>query len=629
MLLDEFDFPLGSYLFRNKKQRPKSSDIDTLDRQYNTLGGVQSRPLALCHAATITNNENHQQLRKRKIRKLIDASQCSPRASRSQCARRCVEILLKFEYQFKNKNNNNKNNIEKSNMVDKDPNLQLGTVLELRALDALLRCLRDDDLIVSADHLRTTKESWEVRLKTYSTSKRQWILRVLQKWTGRWGKTGSSLTQLRAAYQETTMDLSNEYDKLGQLQQLLLDQPTFSENDNEDDDFAQQYLTDQCEEWNSRAKTFLQEILVRLWSEVDSDTTLVTSKDNDDEKISIGMDLEELKNSSWSIRHWSIALDLVEHSKLRRREIQGSIQFWTSEWKAIAQKLNYHGIPSALLKIALAKILHNSLAPHWPQIKETALAALSTVWGIIEFRFYTPMKVIVTDLLNYHQRPKLLDPTQLRNEQQSLQNMLQDLGIKVQEMEMSDALAEASRMYEKQLKNGAVKNMIFGKMIRLLLIQVQQLKADLLQAFQSIDELVDANRLNVSLLAIIPAVLLVRWGSRLLYAMLYRLRVRDVSGLNAAHMELTNLLRKLEQLLILAADNKQMSSEELGEFVQQQQKYLKYLDFCQPPFPMKQVDSIYNDMQDLLPQGGGLDKKKQLQLLNLIHQKNADLLKSL
>jgi len=52
------------------------------------------------------------------------------------------------------------------------------------------------------------------------------------------------------------------------------------------------------------------------------------------------------------------------------------------------------------------------------------------------------------------------------------------------------------------------------------------------------------------------------------------------------------------------------------------------LDYCQPPLPTKQVDSIYKDLQDLLPQGaGGLDKEMQLNLLNLIHQKNAELRK--
>ena len=50
-------------------------------------------------------------------------------------------------------------------------------------------------------------------------------------------------------------------------------------------------------------------------------------------------------------------------------------------------------------------------------------------------------------------------------------------------------MAEASRMYEKELAQGAIKNLFRGGMVRLLLIQVQQLKTGLLQAMGSIDDL--------------------------------------------------------------------------------------------------------------------------------------------
>ena len=64
-------------------------------------------------------------------------------------------------------------------------------------------------------------------------------------------------------------------------------------------------------------------------------------------------------------------------------------------------------------------------------------------------------------------------------------------------------------MYEEELKQGAIKNLFRGGMVRLLLIQVQQLKTGMLQAMGSIDHLMDANRLNVQLLTAIPAFLLV------------------------------------------------------------------------------------------------------------------------
>ena len=51
-----------------------------------------------------------------------------------------------------------------------------------------------------------------------------------------------------------------------------------------------------------------------------------------------------------------------------------------------------------------------------------------------------------------------------------------------------------------------------GKLVRLMLIQVQLLKTEGLRAMGAIDDLVDANRLNVQLLASVPAVVLVLGG---------------------------------------------------------------------------------------------------------------------
>ena len=52
------------------------------------------------------------------------------------------------------------------------------------------------------------------------------------------------------------------------------------------------------------------------------------------------------------------------------------------------------------------------------------------------------------------------------------------------------------------------------KLLRLLLIQVQLLKTELLKAMGALDDLVDANRLNMQLLASVPAVVLFGAGWR-------------------------------------------------------------------------------------------------------------------
>ena len=136
------------------------------------------------------------------------------------------------------------------------------------------------------------------------------------------------------------------------------------------------------------------------------------------------------------------------------------------------------------------------------------------------------MKDIVLDLLN--RRPRLVDPFSLLNEQTSLDNMLKDLGVGDGTSKTRvAALASASRMYEREVSRGAVRGLISGKVAQLMLIQIQQLKADLLSAMDQIDLLVDANRLNVQLIASIPAFLIIFVGTRALVLFISNLRMKD------------------------------------------------------------------------------------------------------
>eukprot|EP00966_Prymnesium_polylepis_P112853 2610376-Prymnesium_polylepis.1 len=68
----------------------------------------------------------------------------------------------------------------------------------------------------------------------------------------------------------------------------------------------------------------------------------------------------------------------------------------------------------------------------------------------------------------------------------------------------------------------------------------------------AIDDLVDANRLNVQLLASVPALLLVALGARLFFASLYTLRSRDLRSTRAVHAEMGECLARMERVLLLA-----------------------------------------------------------------------------
>lgn len=177
------------------------------------------------------------------------------------------------------------------------------------------------------------------------------------------------------------------------------------------------------------------------------------------------------------------------------------------------EKLDVFGIPSSLAIVGVAKVLHNYLLPYWPQFKKAVWKAATISWGIFKTRFWQPFYNIVQGLMN--KDTGLLEAFDIENEEQSLDNMLEDLGLgDGSAATRKEALQGAARLYEEQLDNGVIRSALRGKIVRLLLIQVQQLKAGLLHAMSSIDVLVAANRLNIQILAAIPAVLIVYIGTR-------------------------------------------------------------------------------------------------------------------
>lgn len=173
------------------------------------------------------------------------------------------------------------------------------------------------------------------------------------------------------------------------------------------------------------------------------------------------------------------------------------------------KQVDFKGVPSSLATLIASLVIHETLKPRWSIIVATFLSTSDIVKGILDRRFYTPVRDIVLDLMN--RRPRLLDPFALQIEETSLENMLRDLGIvdSTSIYDRAQVLTKMAGMYEEELQNGPIRGVFHGQMVRLLLIQIQQLKTDLLVAMGTIDDLVDANRLNVQLLASIPSVLLV------------------------------------------------------------------------------------------------------------------------
>jgi len=101
-----------------------------------------------------------------------------------------------------------------------------------------------------------------------------------------------------------------------------------------------------------------------------------------------------------------------------------------------------------------------------------------------------------------------------------------------------------------------MQSIVSGKIARLVLIQLQFVKKELLVAMQAIDELFNANQVNLQLLAITPAVLSILSLQILSKTFIVALRAtsrgRVAESSSAIHRDLRDCMRDIERSLSLS-----------------------------------------------------------------------------
>eukprot|EP01132_Coremiostelium_polycephalum_P005852 gene5852-7281_t len=112
------------------------------------------------------------------------------------------------------------------------------------------------------------------------------------------------------------------------------------------------------------------------------------------------------------------------------------------------------------------------------------------------------------------------DPASLQSSMDSLTRMVVDYSVDTKSGFDKDLLVQLTekgdissimKSYELNIRN-PLKNIVFGDLVRLILIQVQKEKVDVDKAMIAIDKLLQANELNFQLLAAIPACLILGFG---------------------------------------------------------------------------------------------------------------------
>jgi nuclear control of ATPase protein 2 len=350
-----------------------------------------------------------------------------------------------------------------------------------------------------------------------------------------------------------------------------------------------------------------------------------------------------------------------EGEKIRLRDV-----FGMKDW---VTRLDMLGIPSSIFYIYVAHQVHKRFViPHWSTVQQHVVDFSQKAWEILQQRVWVPLKGIYDDIMN--RSPSMMSALGLEVEEISLDHMLRDLNFgDGTPATRQEAIRKATEQYERDLSHGLFANFARGRLIRLLLIQVQQLKVGMLSALDTIDVLIEGNRIHFKVLAAIPAVAIVTFGTKYFFRALYNIRAKDFRPISAVHNEMTQYLNRIEKILLLSGEglsedrkdhfekeaslrarnssrlsrNGHMNLKpiELGEMVLNTHRYLILLDFSSPqPFPASLCDEIHSSLQQFYrsAQPGGsdrssifhrLDSSRQIQWLSTIQQKHQDLAKFL
>ena len=336
---------------------------------------------------------------------------------------------------------------------------------------------------------------------------------------------------------------------------------------------------------------------------------------------------------------WTTIFEMIRDLHQLRRVGEGkkvrlkdaNIIQWARQWDLL-------GIPSAALHIGLANVVHKWLLVHWPTIRVEGKEAFDLAYGIFKRKFWIPVSDVINNILNRGQGG-LLQGISVKDEELSLDNMLRDLNFgDGTPGNRQAALSNALRQYESDLDTGLFRHALGGRLIRLILIQIQQLKVGLLTALESIDLLLQANKLNIQIIGTIPAILIIIYGTKFGIRSLYNLRAKDLRPIGVVHSEMTEYLNELESVMLLAdrVDGEparvSLNDRELGEFSLIMYNYLILLDYSSAVFPAWKCDAIHKSMQEFLGSCGSLKRlniENQVKLIDQIKRKHGSLAKHL
>lgn len=297
----------------------------------------------------------------------------------------------------------------------------------------------------------------------------------------------------------------------------------------------------------------------------------------------------------------------------------------------------------------------SKIRQRWLQVATMAICLTAGGFWVVnnqkEFQAgIAAMRAALQDFLNEHmieplqaifgevvlnQKPEIQDAMALLDTKESLRRMLSDFvkdtNPKVSPVEMKRIMDEmdmsvVSLQYEKQL-GAAVKNLMTGDIIRMLLIQVQFIKKELMVAMGAIDELMHANQLNLQILATIPTFLAFGGLYKLVtsaFHMIYK-RMSDRLYYDSSEIAgfLRNNLRDIERLLNKqnrgsgVSDEAVLGVRDLGFLILLLHQLRDLFEAYRALFQEEEQQRFEEDLDDLI--GEGLLVSQQLAVIQRMY----------
>ncbi|KAG3096959.1 hypothetical protein PC122_g4748 [Phytophthora cactorum] len=245
-----------------------------------------------------------------------------------------------------------------------------------------------------------------------------------------------------------------------------------------------------------------------------------------------------------------------------------------------------------------------------------------------------PLQAIFEEVV-LNQKPEIQDAMALLDTKESLRRMLSDFvkdtNPKVPHTEMKRIMDEmdmsvVSLQYEKQL-GSAVKNLMTGDIVRMLLIQVQFIKKELMVAMGAIDELMHANQLNMQMMATVPTFLVFGGLYKLVtsaFHMIYK-RMSDRLFYDSHEIAgfLRNNLRDIERLLNKqnrgsgVSDEAVLGVRDLGFLILLLHQLRDLFEAYRALFQEEEQERFEEDLDDLI--GEGLLVSQQLAVIQRMY----------